>query len=346
MAISGAATGSYAYDTESSSAQAAHNRRVKQTLDGTLIHRDNVTTGETTDYLRLGQSGPTLVRLKTQAGVVTPTYTHNDHLGSASMGTSAGGSILWFESYTPFGEPLQTPLANEDNQGHTGHIHDTATGLTYMQARYYDPVIGRFLSNDPVGFADRGWQYFNRYAYTANDPVNMVDPDGEQLVPADERARQILNTAMNDPNSTVAQTHALAQAAGIPVAVQTGGQGANNSQVVGGITQSPVEMTIGGGQQQTGVLVTIDERDTVIVSGVDTSSGQSTNRQVGLMEIVEHELGNKGHAAQAVRQQAGWFNPFSFDDAVRGADEYRQKSGIPFERQTHTPAVFPTQNVP
>ncbi len=150
-------------------------------MDGTLIHRDNVTTGETTDYLRLGQSGPTLVRLKTQAGVVTPTYTHNDHLGSASMGTSAGGSILWFESYTPFGEPLQTPLANEDNQGHTGHIQDTATGLTYMQARYYDPVIGRFLSNDPVGFADRGWQYFNRYSYTFNDPVNMVDPDGRQV---------------------------------------------------------------------------------------------------------------------------------------------------------------------
>ncbi len=185
-AISGAATGSFVYD--------AHNRRVKQTLDGetiysvygvdgTLIHRDNVTTGETTDYLRLGQSGPTLVRLKTQAGVVTPTYTHNDHLGSASMGTSAGGSILWFESYTPFGEPLQTPLANEDNQGHTGHIQDTATGLTYMQARYYDPVIGRFLSNDPVGFAEGGAGFFNRYAYTFNDPVNHTDPTGMAPIP-------------------------------------------------------------------------------------------------------------------------------------------------------------------
>ena len=48
-----------------------------------------------------------------------------------------------------------------------------------MQARYYDPVIGRFLSNDPVGFAEGGVDYFNRYAYTANNPVNAVDPDGE-----------------------------------------------------------------------------------------------------------------------------------------------------------------------
>jgi len=50
-----------------------------------------------------------------------------------------------------------------------------------MQARYYDPVIGRFLSVDPVGFLDTGEPgYFNRYSYTLNDPVNRADPDGEK----------------------------------------------------------------------------------------------------------------------------------------------------------------------
>lgn len=49
-----------------------------------------------------------------------------------------------------------------------------------MQARYYDPVIGRFLSVDPVGFLDKGNPgYFNRYAYTMNNPINAIDPDGE-----------------------------------------------------------------------------------------------------------------------------------------------------------------------
>ena len=57
-------------------------------------------------------------------------------------------------------------------------IDDTATGLTYMQARYYDPVIGRFLSIDPVNFSPGRPDMFNRYAYVANDPLNMVDPDG------------------------------------------------------------------------------------------------------------------------------------------------------------------------
>ena len=47
-----------------------------------------------------------------------------------------------------------------------------------MQARYYDPVIGRLLSNDPVGFAEGGVQYFNRYAFVANNPVNAIDPTG------------------------------------------------------------------------------------------------------------------------------------------------------------------------
>ncbi|WP_417477183.1 polymorphic toxin-type HINT domain-containing protein [Maricaulis sp.] len=58
---------------------------------------------------------------------------------------------------------------------------DTDTGMVYMQARYYDPAIGRFLLGDPVGFAQGGPGYFNRYAYVGNDPVNGVDPTGEAV---------------------------------------------------------------------------------------------------------------------------------------------------------------------
>ena len=46
----------------------------------------------------------------------------------------------------------------------------------YMQARYYDPVIGRFYSNDPIGFRDV--HSFNRYAYANNNPYKYTDPTG------------------------------------------------------------------------------------------------------------------------------------------------------------------------
>jgi RHS repeat-associated protein len=183
VAMGGAVSATYAYD--------AHNRRVKQVIDGEtiysvygtggdLLYRDNITTGEETINLTLG-SRP-VARLITQGGLTTPTYLYPDHLGTASLAANASGYITWWESYTPFGETLNNAPQGFNQPGFTGHIRDTATGLNYMQARYYDPVIGRFLSNDPVGFAEMMAQgdhrYFNRYSYTANDPVNRHDPSG------------------------------------------------------------------------------------------------------------------------------------------------------------------------
>jgi len=48
-----------------------------------------------------------------------------------------------------------------------------------MQARYYDPVIGRFYSNDPVGYTGEV-DTFNRYSYVANNPYKYTDPNGEE----------------------------------------------------------------------------------------------------------------------------------------------------------------------
>ena len=50
-----------------------------------------------------------------------------------------------------------------------------------MQARYYDPILGRFYGNDPVGFQAGTGHSFNRYAYVANNPYVYNDPNGEWL---------------------------------------------------------------------------------------------------------------------------------------------------------------------
>jgi len=179
VAMGGAASGTFSYD--------GNLKRVKQTIDGetiysvysqsgAILYRDNATTGEATDYIRA--AGMTIARVRGNA----TTFLHSDHLGSPVAATDIAGNILWRERYSPYGEKQLDPALNRDGEGFTGHIDDAASGLTYMQARYYDPVIGRFLSNDPVAFAVDRPQYFNRYAYVHNDPINMTDPDGQRAI--------------------------------------------------------------------------------------------------------------------------------------------------------------------
>ena len=57
---------------------------------------------------------------------------------------------------------------------YTGQRHDPETGLYYFRARYYDPLTGRFISPDPIGYGDG----LNMYAYVGNDPVNFIDVTG------------------------------------------------------------------------------------------------------------------------------------------------------------------------
>lgn len=139
---------------------------------GALVIRDDITNGETTEYV----AGPNGTFAKYDGSIVT--YLHNDIVGSAVSGTNSAGTVTWRQKHTPFGEELNAVAANKDEIGFTGHIKDSDTGLNYMQARYYDPVIGRFYSNDPVGFTPSNPMMFNRYAYFYNNPYNYTDPDG------------------------------------------------------------------------------------------------------------------------------------------------------------------------
>ncbi len=112
------------------------------------------------------------------------TYYHNDLLGSPVAATDEAGEVIWREDYNPFGEKREASLEAENDVGYTGHQSDDDLGLVYMQARYYDPAIGRFYSNDPVGYTNANpVMSFNRYMYANNNPYKYTDPDGRFCVP-------------------------------------------------------------------------------------------------------------------------------------------------------------------
>jgi RHS repeat-associated protein len=59
-------------------------------------------------------------------------------------------------------------------------VLDVATGMNYMQQRYYDPGVGRFLSRDPVTANTKTGANFNAYWYANNNPYKFTDPDGRR----------------------------------------------------------------------------------------------------------------------------------------------------------------------
>src|SRR5690606_11308227 len=109
-------------------------------------------------------------------GVEHTRYQHTDALGSPVVVTNESRTVVKRNEYEPYGKLVGAAM--EDGPGYTGHMADAATQLIYMQQRYYDPTIGKFLSTDPVTAYDQPILAFHRYAYAANNPYRFKDPDG------------------------------------------------------------------------------------------------------------------------------------------------------------------------
>ena len=80
-------------------------------------------------------------------------FLHRDHLSSVRLVTRDGGSVEERSSFTPYGERTRSPsgaATTVESKGYVGERDDPETGLLYLNARYYDPEIGRFLSPDTI----------------------------------------------------------------------------------------------------------------------------------------------------------------------------------------------------
>lgn len=104
-----------------------------------------------------------------------------DILGSAVAVADSTGAIQAGYTYDPFGSTSFSGVTGINPFQFTGRENE-GNGLYYYRARYYNPVLGRFLSEDPIGLMqNRG---ANAYAYADNDPIDLVDPLGLDPVSA------------------------------------------------------------------------------------------------------------------------------------------------------------------
>lgn len=102
-----------------------------------------------------------------------------DIQGSTSVITDDEGGYVQSYEYTDFGETKKYGNTDFYNEiCYTGGVYDETTGLYYLNARYYNPEDGVFLSQDTYRGDEKSYGSWNLYAYCAGNPIKYVDPSG------------------------------------------------------------------------------------------------------------------------------------------------------------------------
>jgi RHS repeat-associated protein len=199
----GTSTETFTYD--------GHGRRTRSTTtSGTLVHfytqagqlllSENPATPTTLIksrqyHIYLGD------RRVAQQEIDGRSYIHTDHIGSLLARTDTAGSLL---EGAPIWEAWGAPVSGYSSVGglrFASHYTDRATGLSYMQQRYYDPYAGRFLAVDPVAASPGN---LNRYWYANNNPYRYIDPDGQYVCNGSKSECNTISSALSEIKDAIA----------------------------------------------------------------------------------------------------------------------------------------------
>jgi RHS repeat-associated protein len=176
--IAGSVAASFQYD--------AVGRRRSKTIGGLqtsfLYEGDNVVQEQSSGTANVLAAA--LDEFFTRSDATGTTSFIVDALGSTVALTDSAGAVQAQYTYEPFGNSSVSGAASNNPSQYTGREND-ATGLYYYRARYYSPVLQRFVSEDPIEFAGGD---LNLYSYVGNKPTGFVDPVGTQRSDRDRPA--------------------------------------------------------------------------------------------------------------------------------------------------------------
>ncbi|GKQ49102.1 hypothetical protein PSTH2693_28120 [Pseudomonas syringae pv. theae] len=154
--------------------------------------------GQSSLYLYEPGSYAPLARVDQKEGETENTvyYYHTDQIGTPLEMTDAEGQIVWQAKYRAWGA-IEKLVVNEVEQNlrFQGQYFDVETGLHYNTFRYYDPEIGRFTTQDPIGLAGG----FNLYQY-APSPIGWIDPLGWIKVYRNLRTDELVSDGISAKN--------------------------------------------------------------------------------------------------------------------------------------------------
>lgn len=139
------------------------NENILMELDGTNTLKARYTFGDQIDQ-------PLVMERDGQSY-----FYHTDNLGSITELTDVTGSIINAYVYDSFGNIVFQSGSIENPFTYTAREFDQESELYFYRARYYDPSIGRFMQEDPLGFQSGD---SNFYTYVSNNPLAYTDPSG------------------------------------------------------------------------------------------------------------------------------------------------------------------------
>lgn len=160
---------------------------------GLSYEKEQLASGITENKHYLSAGGVVFALFVQRTGTLgaTPTtatrYFHHDHLGSIAAVSDESGTVIERMAFDPWGkrrfvngrpDTLDAIVGVSTHRGYTMHEHLDEMGVTHMNGRVYDPLVGRFMSADPTVPNPFSLKSFNRYSYVLNNPLKMVDPTG------------------------------------------------------------------------------------------------------------------------------------------------------------------------